>query len=161
MLAMIFSVVLATCDLGEHFAKPEAWSESADDFAVDHQQDGFGFVSQKRDVINCMKRGASSWYGLEVWEARIYYGAEGATKAELSLYNRGDDQDPSGLDANALKTLLDQIAEKAQPGAADRNSPASSENSPTSRSSPDMWLSKRMPSKSMSEKNVGEMCRQK
>lgn len=116
MLAMIFSVVLATCDLGEHFAKPEAWSESADDFAVDHQQDGFGFVSQKRDVINCMKRGASSWYGLEVWEARIYYGAEGATKAELSLYNRGDDQDPSGLDANALKTLLDQIAEKAQPG---------------------------------------------
>lgn len=109
-------IMLAVCDIGEHFAKSEAWTESAVDFAVDHQSDCFGFASQKRDIVNCMKRGACTWYGIDVWEARIYYGAEGATRIELSLYNRGDDRYGDGLDQSGLKRLLDNIAAKAQPG---------------------------------------------
>ena len=116
MLALILPLMLSACDLGTHFAKLDAWEESAVDFAVDHQNDGFGFASQKRDIVNCMKRGACTWHGLEVWEARIYYGADGATRVEMSLYNRGDDRGSVVLDSDGLKKLLNAIAEKAQPG---------------------------------------------
>ena len=116
MFALILPLMLSACDLGTHFAKPDAWTESAVDFAVDHQKDGFGFASQKRDIVNCMKRGACTWHGLEVWEARIYYGVDGATQVEMSLYNRGDDKGSDGLDSAGLKKLLDDIAAKAQPG---------------------------------------------
>ena len=110
MFALILPLMLSTCDLGTYFAKPEAWEESAVDFAVDHQKDGFGFASQKRDIVNCMTRGSCTWHGLEVWEARIYYGADGATQVEMSLYNRGDDKGSDGLDSAGLKKLLDDIA---------------------------------------------------
>ena len=116
MLAIILPLMLSAVDLGEHFAKSEAWTESAVDFTVEHQGDGFGFASQKRDIVNCMGRGKCTWHGLDVWEARIYYGAEGATRVEMSLYNRGDDRDPDGMNAEELKKLLDEIASKAQPG---------------------------------------------
>lgn len=115
MFALILPLLFAVCDLGDHFSRPEAWEESAVDFAVDHQSDGFGFASQKRDIVNCMRRGACTWYGIDVWEARIYYGAEGATRIELSLYNRGDDRYSDGLDQSGLKKLLDDVAAKAQP----------------------------------------------
>ena len=116
MFALIIPLMLSACDLGTHFAKPDSWSESAVDFAVDHQKDGFGFASQKRDIVNCMNRGACTWYGLEVWEARIYYTPDGASRVEMSLYNRGDDKGSSGLGSSDLKKLLDDIAAKAQPG---------------------------------------------
>ena len=116
MLAIILPLMLSAVDLGEHFAKSEAWTESAVDFTVEHQGDGFGFASQKRDIVNCMGRGKCTWHGLDVWEARIYSGAEGATRVEMSLYNRGDDRDPDGMNAEELKKLLDEIASKAQPG---------------------------------------------
>ncbi len=116
MFALILPLMLSACDLGMHFSKPDSWTESAVDFAVEFQKDGFGFASQKRDIVNCMKRGACTWHGLEVWETRIYYGADGATRVEMSLYNRGDDKDSGGLDSEGLKKLLDDIAANAQPG---------------------------------------------
>lgn len=116
MFALIFPFLLATVDLGEHFAKSEAWGESAVDFASAHRGDGFGFASQKRDIVSCLGRGKCAWHGLDVWEARIYYGAEGATRVEMSLYNRGDDDGAEGLGAARLGRLLDAIAAKAQDG---------------------------------------------
>ena len=116
MFALILPLMLSACDLGTHFSKPDSWTESAVDFAVEFQKDGFGFASQKRDIVNCMTRGSCTWHGLEVWEARIYYGADGATQVEMSLYNRGDDKGSGGLDSAGLKKLLDEIASKAQPG---------------------------------------------
>ena len=116
MLALISSlIVVATCDLGELFAKPEAWEVTSTDFAVEHQQDGFVFASQKRDIVNCLRKGGCTWYGLEVWESRLYFGADRINRIELSLYNRGDDTDSDGLNAEELKTLLDAAAAKAQP----------------------------------------------
>lgn len=116
MFALIMPLLVAACDLGEIFSKSEAWTESSVDFAVEHQNDGFGFASQKRDIVTCMKRGACTWHGLEVWEARIYYGAAGATHVEMSLYNSGDAMPSDTLNAVRLRRLLDSIAEKAQPG---------------------------------------------
>ena len=116
MLALMIPMMFAAVDLGEHFAKEDSWTESSVDFAVEHQRDGFGFASQKRDIVNCMGRGKCTWHGLEVWETRIYYGAEGATRVEMSMYNRGDDKDMDGMNAAELKELLDSIASKAQPG---------------------------------------------
>ena len=116
MLALIIPLMLSVVDLGDHFAKEDAWTESVVDFAVEHQKDGFGFASQKRDIVNCMGRGHCTWRGLDVWEARIFYAAEGATRVEMSMYNRGDDKDASGLGSVELGKLLDDIASKAQPG---------------------------------------------
>ncbi len=115
-LPLTLPLMLAVFDLGVHFEKPGSWEESSVDFAVDRQGDGFGFASQKRDIVNCMGAGNCTWHGIDVWEARIYYGAEGATSVEMSLYNRGDDRDGEVMDANELKELLAKVAEKAEPG---------------------------------------------
>ena len=117
------SVVLATVtlslgaavDLGELFASKEAWSESAVDFTVDHARDGFEFASQKRDIVNCLTYGASGWRGIPAYESRIYYGAEGATRVEISLYNRGDDRSGGALDEAELKKLLAKVAALVEP----------------------------------------------
>ncbi len=115
MLALIIPLMLSACDLGRHFEKPSSWEESSVDFAVEHQNDGFGFASQKRDIVNCMGRGKCTWHGIDVWEARIYYGSEGAKSVELSLYNKGDDKDGGAMGYEALKELLAKVAAKAEP----------------------------------------------
>ncbi len=116
MFALMLPLMLSACDLGTYFEKPGSWEESSVDFAVDHQGDGFGFASQKRDIVNCMGRGNCTWYGIDVWEARIYYGSEGAKRVELSLYNRGDDRSGGMLGLAGLKALLSNVASKAEPG---------------------------------------------
>jgi len=110
------ALMLAACDLGEIFKPAEAWQESAVDFTVEHAKEGFKFASQKRDIVNCMERGAATWHGLEVWESRIYYGAEGAKRVEMSLYNRGDDKDGEPMRASELNALLEKIAAASEPG---------------------------------------------
>ncbi len=116
MLAFAIPLMVAACDLGKEFSTPEAWTRPAAEFVAAHSDDGFKFASQKRDIANCMERGACTWHGLEVWEARIYYGDSGATRVEMSLYNRGDATQSDTLNAAKLKSLLDDIAGKAQPG---------------------------------------------
>ena len=116
MFALIVPLLLASFDLGGHFAKADSWTESAADFAAERQGDGFGFAGQKGDVVNCMGSGKCTWHGIDVWEARIYYGADGVNRVEMSLYNRGDDTSPNGLDAAGLEKLLEEVASKAQPG---------------------------------------------
>ena len=115
-LAFVVPLMFATCDLGEVFSKPDAWVTSAVDFAAEHRNDGFRFASQKQDIVNCMGRGKCTWHGLEVWEARVYFGTDGATRVEMSMYNRGDDRSHDGLGADELQKLLDSIAAGAQPG---------------------------------------------
>ena len=98
-LAFVVPLMFATCDLGEVFSKPDAWVTSAVDFAAEHRNDGFRFASRKQDIVNCMGRGKCTWHGLEVWEARVYFGTDGATRVEMSMYNRGDDRSLDGLGA--------------------------------------------------------------
>ncbi len=115
-------ILLAAFDIGEAFKETEAWEESAVDFAVDRAKDGFKFTDAKRTAVVCMKRGACIWNGLEVWEARIHYGSVGggATRIELSLYNRGDDSEGSGLSEEDFKAMQEKIGaalSPAKPGA--------------------------------------------
>ena len=119
---MALPVLLAAFDIGEAFREQAAWEESAVDFAVDRAQDGFKFADAKRNAVVCMKRGACAWNGLEVWEARIHYGTPGggATRIELSLYNRGDDSEGSGLSEEAFRAMQEKICaalSPAKPGA--------------------------------------------
>ena len=103
------------CDLGELFGSEGAWREGSVDFAVAHAKDGFGFASQKRDIVNCLRKGAVTWHGLDVWESRIYYGPEGAQRVEMSLYNRGDDRDGAPMGAAELEKLLDRVVKAVDP----------------------------------------------
>ena len=115
MLPVILAAVLGVCDLGRVFSTPDAWKISSVDFAVEYQSDGFEFASQKRDIVNCLRRGGCFWYGLEVWEARVYFAGSEAVRVEMSLYNRGDDSSEDGLESQGLKNLLSEVAARAQP----------------------------------------------
>lgn len=116
MLSSILAALFCFCDLGVIFAEKDAWSESAVDFTVDNARYGFEFASQKRDIVNCLKRGMCKWHGLDVWEARIYYSHDGAKRIEMSLYNRGDDKSGQSVGHEELKKRLSEIASKIEPG---------------------------------------------
>ena len=119
--AAFAAAILAVCpawasiDIGEHFAKPESWEESAVDFTVRYQKDGFKFASQKRDIVNCLVRGAATWCGREVWEAKVYYADNKPVRVEMSLYNHGDDKKGEGLSMSAFKDMEKAIGEKVDP----------------------------------------------
>ena len=115
MLLMAIAAMLCTCDLGEKFAEKSAWQESSTAFVSVHAEDGFKFASQKRDVVNCLLRGGSSWHGLSAYESRIYYGEEGPERVEISLYNRGDDKSGIPMSDDDLKFFLKTIASKIEP----------------------------------------------
>ena len=115
MFAFAVSLMLAACDLGEYFSDKSAWEESAVDFAVDHAKDGFTFASQKRDAVNCLRRGGSTWHGMEAYESRIYYGPDGAKRVEISLYNKGDDKSGVPMREDDLEALLKEVASKVEP----------------------------------------------
>lgn len=121
ILAALLPIFLAAFDIGEAFSSPEAWEESAVDFAVDRAKDGFKFASAKRDAVVCLRKGACTWHDIEVWEARIHYGAagSGATRIELSLYNRGDDRTGDGLteaDLNIMRKKIGAALAPLKPG---------------------------------------------
>lgn len=104
------------CDLGALFSDKSVWSGNSVDFTVDNARYGFEFASQKRDIVNCLKKGTCRWNGLDVWETRVYYGAEGIRRVEMSLYNRGDDKSGNAVRYGRLKEMLAEIASKVEPG---------------------------------------------
>ncbi len=116
MFATFLPLIVAVCDLSAAFSGPSAWEQSCDRFVAEHRADGFRYASDRRDVANCMTRGACTWNGLEVWEARVYCREDRPVRLEMSLYNRGDDKSGTPKTAADLRALLDQIAEKAEPG---------------------------------------------
>ena len=116
MFTSTLTLMLAVCDLSGSFAEKTGWEKPAEAFVAEHQADGFRFADAKKNIANCLRRGGCTWEGLEVWEARVYYREGAAVRVEMSLYNRGDDRSGTPKTAADLKTLLDQIAERAEPG---------------------------------------------
>ena len=105
-----FVTCFAAIDFGAHFAKSEAWEETAVDFTVEHSREGFVFAGQKRDIVNSLKRDSATWLGREVWESRLYYAPNaGPTRVELSLYNRGDRREGEGYSRSELDSLVAEI----------------------------------------------------
>lgn len=110
MTGLVLGVLLATVDLGGLFSSGGAWSTTADDFAVEHAADGFVFASQKRDIVNCLRRGAATWLGHEVWETRVYFAPPGgAVRVELSLYNSGDRRAEDACGKTDVERLVAEI----------------------------------------------------
>jgi len=112
-------VLLAVLDLGTLFGEKDAWTETAEFFAVEHAKEGFAFASEARDIVNCLKHDTCTWHGLRVWETKVYFDKDGeeekVRRVELSLYNRGD----AGLavmDLAALKAAVAAVSETLAPG---------------------------------------------
>lgn len=100
-------ILFAALDLGSLFAAKESWTGKAETFAVQHAKDGFVFASEARDIVNCLKHDTCTWYGLKVWEAKVFFNKaateECISRVELSLFNRGD------ADVVMDKVELDQM----------------------------------------------------
>ena len=128
-LALILCAATAwTCsaalDLGALFANKEAWTGKAEFFAVEHAKEGFQFASEDRTIVNCLKHDTCTWYGLKVWETKVYFDKGGeeekVARVEMSLYNRGD----AGLavmDVPALKEEIAAVEKKLDPAAKKAN----------------------------------------
>ena len=111
-------ILLAALDLGSLFSNKDAWTGKAEFFAVEHAKDGFAFASEDRTIVNCLKHDTCTWYGLKVWEAKVYFDKGGEeeriSRVELSLYNRGD-AGLSVMDVPALKEEIAAVAKKLDP----------------------------------------------
>ena len=114
--ATFLPLILGVCDLSGALAGPEGWDRPAEAFVSAYQADGFRFADQKREIVNCLRRGGSVWHGLEVWETRLYYAEGRLSRVELSLYNRGDDRSGDAVTASELQDLLARAAAAAEPG---------------------------------------------
>ena len=115
---------LAALDLGALFSNKEAWTGKAEFFAVEHAKEGFAFASENRNMVNCLKHDTCTWYGLKVWEARVFFDKGGeeekVSRVELSLYNRGDAKGET-LDVATLKERIAKVAAEVDP--ADKSKP--------------------------------------
>ncbi len=80
--------MLGVCDLGAIFEQPENWAVSSDAFLSAHRADGFERVDD--DQVSALGAEKCQWFGLPLWESRVYFGETGVARVELSLYNRGD-----------------------------------------------------------------------
>ena len=119
----LFSALLGVVDIGETFADPEAWKAKGEEFVNANRMSGFRFASDKHDIANCLNRGGCTWYGVEVWEAKLYYGANGLDRIELSVYNRGDDSSGGSMTNEKLQELLADVASKAEPNGKLKSNP--------------------------------------
>ena len=117
-------ILFAALDLGMRFSNKDAWTGKAEFFAVEHAKDGFAFASEDRTIVNCLKHDTCTWYGLKVWEAKVYFDKGGeeerVSHVELSLYNRGD-AGLATMDVPALKEEIAAVAKKLDPAAKKTN----------------------------------------
>lgn len=116
---MIFgALLLAVLDLGSLFAESEAWTDKAEFFAVEHAKDGFRFVSENRDIVNCLDHDSCVWFGHKVWETKVYFDKLGeeeiVSRVELSLFNTGDANGQT-LDLDTLKKMIANISMRLAP----------------------------------------------
>ena len=110
--------LFAAVDIGEVFSRKESWDGNAVDFAVKYARDGFTFASQKRDIVNSLKRGSAVWLGREVWETRLYYpSGDGLRRIEMSLYNNGDRRIGESFSEAELDRLVADIQSRYGEGA--------------------------------------------
>ena len=110
-------ILLAALDLGTLFSNKEAWTGKPETFAVSHAKDGFVFASEARDIVNCLKHNTCTWYGLAVWEAKVFFdrtsAENGVSRVELSLFNRGDAGAP--MDKAGLDQMLEEVTRRFDP----------------------------------------------
>jgi len=95
-------------DLGADFAKDAAWDVKGAEFVAAHRVNRFRFLEEgKETAANAVRAGNVRFHGLEVYETRMWFDAEGVSRIELSLYNRGDAG--KALDAADLAEMLNTV----------------------------------------------------
>ena len=61
-------------DIGEDFDKAETWQQKGADFVAAHKRNYFRFLDKdKQDAANAIRQGNVKFYGLEVYETRIWF----------------------------------------------------------------------------------------
>ena len=88
-VALLVSARADVADLGDVFKAPQAWRTAAADFMGEHQRLGFRFVDGQQTAVS-NARELLRFLGLDVYEARVYFGPDAVLRVELSLYNKGD-----------------------------------------------------------------------
>ncbi len=118
MVAVICSILLGVCDLGEIFAEPEAWKTTSAEFALARRADGFRPVDASGSQVTSLGAGKCVWHGIPLWESRVYFDGNGVKQIELSLYNRGDasKSSTSPMGEAELNDLLAKVVEQIDPG---------------------------------------------
>ncbi len=101
-------------DIGKDFEKSEAWKQKGAEFVKKHKVNCFRFLEKdKEDAANAIRQGLVKFYGLEVYETRIWFDANGVSRLELSLFNKGDSSKP--LESSDLLGILKTVREKLTP----------------------------------------------
>ena len=101
-------------DIGQDFDKAETWQQKGADFVAAHKRNYFRFLDKdKQDAANAIRQGNVKFYGLEVYETRIWFAEDKVSRLELSLFNKGDARAP--LESADLLDLLKTVREKFTP----------------------------------------------
>jgi hypothetical protein len=95
-------------DLGDIFKETQGWDTKAAAFMGKYQRLGFRFVDGQQTAMSSQRK-LLRFLGLEVCEARVYFGPEAVRRVELSLYNKGD----AGVkDKETFETLAETVKTK-------------------------------------------------
>ena len=92
----------------------ENWEQSADDFAVERNRNGFKFADgRKRDVVVCRVPGMVTYFGTPVMETRVYFKNRCISGVELSLYNKGDAASHGGvMSETGFNEMIEHVSAK-------------------------------------------------
>ncbi len=97
-----------TVDLAEAFKDAAKWVTTAEAFMDGFQSLGFRFVDGKQTAMSNQKQ-RLRFLGLEVYEARVYFGPNAVRRVEISVYNKGD----AGVkDRETFETLVATVRDK-------------------------------------------------
>lgn len=95
-------------DIGKDFAQASAWQQKGAEFVAAHRRNYFRFLQEgKEDAANAIRQGNVRYFGLEVYETRIWFGEKGVDRIELSLFNKGDASKPLG--SSELAEMLQTV----------------------------------------------------
>ena len=111
-------------EIGKDFEQAETWQQKGADFVAAHKANAFRFLEKdKEDAANAIRQGNVKFYGLDVYETRIWFDKDGVSRLELSLFNKGDANKP--LDSADLVSMLKTVCEKLTPEGTRAPSPES------------------------------------
>lgn len=84
------AAVAEPLDLLSLFTMTETWGKTSASFVMEQRKSGFAFVDDERATAVSTVAGATVFGGLPVFETRVYWKNGAMSRAEISVYNKGD-----------------------------------------------------------------------
>ncbi len=103
-------------DIGRDFFASGFQNQTGADFVKKHRANYFRFLEKGKETsANAIRQGNVKFFGIEVFETRIWFEGESNTvsRLELSLYNSGDAE--GNLNAQELENLLEEVRKNLTP----------------------------------------------